>query len=264
MHAMNESGPLNATAAAFMAQFPIVTIEKSQGQSSELCPPVCNENTTLDAARMITAVNASARVLLYINSIIAFKQYHLVQDMPESELLHDENGKLVHLNDCAKHAPAFPIFDHRNNATRARWLATVAWAMEQPEFSGIFADRARAVFAQDLSCVKLPLAAQRAWDAGHRQLLQDAMSIVRRRPTGIIVGNGADLTNGRMFENFSPGVDSRAVPPIADMEALMRENSQGRLAEVHSDRCSVGSAAYNQTLAAYLIGAQVGTAIPEI
>ena len=97
MHSQNTTGPLNKTALAFMARFPIVTIGGGQDLGVKKC---CNEEKVVVAAKGIKAISPSVRVLYYQNTLINFPQTRLNVTVPESLLLHDSSGKLVTLGQC--------------------------------------------------------------------------------------------------------------------------------------------------------------------
>ena len=89
--------------------------------------------------------------------------------------------------------------------------------------------------------------------------MQETMNMVKSMnpKRGIVLPNGANIkgVNARMWENFMFD-DKNGVPTGDDLSILMKDNGI-RIAEVHKDNCDCinKSLAYNQTLAAYLIGA---------
>lgn len=282
MHAMNQSAPLSNEQAAFMARFPLVTIEKSQGGTSP-CPNAthrsvggllgdqasaegsaaagqCEEDRIIAAARAIKAAAASLgttpRVLFYLNTIIDFTQYRLAATVAQNPewLLRDVHGKPVTIRGSLR------VFDLTQAGMRAAWLATAKYALDSGVVDGIFADRGRASAGVDLRRFTLKQGKAAAWDAAHKQMMTDLMAMVRANNaspgttgTGIVIPNGYDgpTINGRMFENFRPN-DTMSVPHGNNLHQLFNET---RVTEVHVDHCTPGSALFNSTLAAYLVGA---------
>lgn len=265
MHAANESGPLTTEDAAYMAQFPLVTIEKMQALHSpcpDNKPAPCQEDKIIAACRAVRAANTTARTHFYLNSLINFPQYRLAATMAAntSLLLHDAAGKLVELK--LHGSQTFTIFDHSNAGTREAWLHTAQYALASGVVNGIFCDRGRASAQVDLRHFKLAPGKAEAWDAGHRLLMVQLQHMVSANPllpgTGIVIPNGIDLDplNGRMYEDFEP-VDKTSVPPGNDLLHLRQER---RVVEVHKDFCPPGIGAdaslrFNASLAAYLVGA---------
>ena len=267
IHAMNESGALNDSAAKYMSTFPLATIEKSQGQSESnpvcsLTEP-CEEDKIIGALQQIRSHSSDVRTIFYLNSIINFPEYNLSTQFygdNEQYLLHDDKtGELVFLSECHPGAPNHTIFDVSFNETRQFWLNTVRYAMTKHPgtVDGIFADRARANTSIDLDCVNFTDQHRADWQQGHTLMIQEAMDLVSsiNKDRGIIICNGADLEglNGRMFENFELN-DANGVPPGNNLPQLTLEEGL-RVSEVHEDKCSFYSEAYNASLAAYLIGA---------
>eukprot|EP01084_Bolivina_argentea_P248467 415642_1 len=265
MHAMNATGALNDTAAAYMATFPLVTVEKSQGQ--DMNNPVCNttqepceEDMIIAACKKIKSYNSSTRTMFYLNTMYNLPQYRLSTNFygeNSKYLLHDQSGNLVH--GCNKNTNHTTIFDLSQNETIQFWLNTVEYAMtHQPmAVDGIFADTCRGKTSQDLKCVNMSQQKANEWDNGHIQMVKDAMRIVKKynNDRGIIICNNDDIdtVNGRMFEQLRIN-DTSGVPQGNDLEILMRENGV-RITEPHKDKCFPGSDVYNQSLAVYLIGA---------
>eukprot|EP01084_Bolivina_argentea_P145394 254843_1 len=268
MHAMNESGALNKTAAKYMSSFPLATIEKAQGQDTNnavcsLTQP-CEEDKIIAALQQIRSYSNDVRTIFYLNSVVNYPQYNLSTHFTENNekyLLHDdETGQLVYLTTCKSNAPNFTIFDTSYNETREFWLDTVKYALTKyPNVvDGIFADGARANTTQTpLECVNFTDKHRNDWQNGHTLMIQEAMSLVRsiNKERGIIICNGANMNtlNGRLFDGFRIN-DSIGVPPGNNLPQLMDENGI-RISEVHEDGCTFYSQKYNSSLAAFLIGA---------
>lgn len=256
MHAANESGPLNDTVAAWMARYPLVTIEKIQAISAD--PPNKQaEEKIMAALDKVKAINPNTRGLFYLNTILNFKQYSLADRFFANEqlLLHDASGRLANLSLRGNH---LTIFDLSSEAARRLWLETIDDALTKSKIDGVFADRGRARAEIDLRSINLTEAKRAIWNEGHAMLIRELMMLVseRRPQTGIVIPNGADFVgvNGRMFESIRCN-DTHSVPPNNDILALQAEEQAGRIAEVHSDNCSPGTSAFNVSLAAYLVGA---------
>ena len=262
MHAANASGPLNDSAARWMARYPLVTIEKVQASAAQPAHKQ-QEKKIVAALEKVKSLNSSTRTLFYLNTIINFPQYDLSDKFlaqPEL-LLHDASGKLAMVKlGGGEHT----IFDLSLLPARRLWLSTIDEVMSSSKsVDGVFADRGRATAEFDLRSVNLTAAKRSIWNEGHVMLIQQLMMLVQQhRPqTGIVIPNGANIdgVNGRMFENFQVN-DSRSVPPNNDILALQAEAQEGRIAEVHRDNCAAGSGAqaplaFNESLAAYLVGA---------
>eukprot|EP01084_Bolivina_argentea_P003656 6876_1 len=267
MHSQNKSGPLNDTAAQYMSTFPIVSIEKSQGQdpNNPYCNTTkqpCQEDIIIASLKKIKSYNPNTRGLFYLNSMINFPQYTLSTNFygkNEKYLLHDSNGNLVYLNQCNQNAPHQTIFDLSQNITREFWLNTIEYAMtKEPDIvDGIFIDRAKSRISEELSCVNITTQKANAWDNGHIEIMKYAMNIVRKYNSdkGIIICNNADVenVNGRMFERLRQN-DTHGIPNGNDLNVFMNDNGV-RIVNLHEDNCQRGLSVYNQSLAVYLIGA---------
>ena len=262
MHAANASGPLNDSAARWMARYPLVTIENVQASAAQPAHKQ-QEKKIVAALEKVKSLNSSTRTLFYLNTIINFPQYDLSDKfLPQPELLlHDASGKLAMVKlGGGEHT----IFDLSLLPARRLWLSTIDEVMSSSKsVDGVFTDRGRATAEFDLRSVNLTAAKRSIWNEGHVMLIRQLMMLVQQhRPqTGIVIPNGANIdgVNGRMFENFQVN-DSRSVPPNNDILALQAEAQEGRIAEVHRDNCAAGSGAqaplaFNESLPAYLVGA---------
>ena len=289
MHSGNGTGPLNAAAAAFMAKFSLVTMPGYEG--NENCSTnfsCCNEGKIAQFARSVKAVNSTARVMYYQNGLINFPQTVLGRltnsSIPESFLLHDNNGRLVYLGGCGSHhaAPNHTLYDHRQAAMREAWVENIVDVLRSNAnglIDGVFADRSGSIaslLTKDLSCYKFGHNFANEWDRGHWQAIANTQAALSAlTPTAIVIGNHAEATaamrlaepnvswSGKMFEHFTP---VRPYIPAGNQLNALRADARysgGLVVEAHVDFCSfnttTGSAAelsmYRRSLAAFLIGA---------
>ena len=269
IHAQNQSGLLNETAAKYMATFPIATVEKAQDDANNpVCNPVngkiCEEDRIIQALKQIRSYSDETRTIFYLNSLLNFPQYNLSTQFlgPNKKyLLHDQNGKLIYLPQCSKGAPNETIFDLSYNETINFWLQTVEYAMtkEKGIVDGIFADRCNFNISSYSHCINITKLKQQQWNQGHIYMLEQAQKLItsHNNERGILIGNNANIhgVNARMFENFRYD-DAGAVNDGTsdDLVALMNETNV-RISEVHGDKANYGSFTYNQSVSAYLIGA---------
>eukprot|EP01084_Bolivina_argentea_P070422 128011_1 len=260
MHAANQSGPLNQTAAAYMSTFPLATIEKIQDLNSSCplnTPAPCEEDKIIAALKQIRSFNQETRNLFYLNTIINFPQYRLSTNFygeNEKYLLHNEQGKLVYLGECQPNSPNYTLFDLSYNKTRNFWLNTVQYAFtnEPGIVDGIFADRGKPTF-QISHCFNLSQNQSNALNNGHILLMQETMELIKKlNPKRyVMIANGNDIpkVNGRMFESINT---------MQYLSDFMNETGV-RITEAHQDKCTIYSTVYNQSLAVYLIGAFEGS-----
>jgi hypothetical protein len=197
MHGQNATGPLNETALAFMARFPMVTIGGGQDNRPASC---CNEEKVVVAARAIKAANPNTRVMYYQNTIINFPQTHLNTTLSDDHLLHDAHGKLVFLGQCGKMSGVnHTIFDHSNHATRKAWVDNVLEVMTKNGdlIDGVFADRSTSfqkAAAIDLPCVTFAPGKLRAVDQVERGEQRGWAGRQRGRRTEGLLGRSSLVT----------------------------------------------------------------------
>ena len=101
IHMCNKTGPFNLSTAQHIARFPMVTIEKGQGDNSTIYP--YNESYTeikiLDACQQIKSINSSIICIFYYNSGLDWEMYQLHEKMLQHKgyWLRDSNNVTVYL-----------------------------------------------------------------------------------------------------------------------------------------------------------------------
>eukprot|EP01084_Bolivina_argentea_P293515 504818_1 len=266
MHAGNESGPLNETAAKYMSRFPLATIEKMQDQyANPICTlnstKACEEDRIIAALKQIRKYSQDTRTIFYLNSLLNFPQYNLSAQLFANEkyLLHDQNGKLVWYSQCAN-GPNTTVFDLSQNETITMWLNTIEYAMtaEPGVVDGAFVDRGNTNMSSYAHCIDISKQKMEQWNQGHIYMLEQTQKLISsiNKERGILIVNNADINgaNARMFENYRYN-DTWSVNGVTnDLINVMNEKGK-RISEVHGDKANYGGFIYNQTVAAYLIAA---------
>ena len=251
MHAMNQSGPLNDTAAKYMSTFPMATVEKFQDNPKEtVCTSSkndCQEDRIIAALKKIRSYSSQTRTMFYLHSVILFPQYALALQFTgnnEKYLLHDKNGK-----QC-KHEGNTTLFDLSKNETINFILDTVNYAMtaENGVVDGIFLDGGSTTLSTTEGGCIVTTEFKKEWDDGHIYLEQQMQKLISsiNKDRGILIVNNADVSgvNARMFEKFSSG----------NLTEFTNEKNI-RISEVHGENCVYDSGNYIRTVTGFLIGA---------
>ena len=255
MHAANQSGPLNDTAAKYMATFPIATVEKFQDSpDGTVCTSTneeCEEDKIIAALKKIRSYSSGTRTIFYLNGAINFPQYKLaLQFTGENQkyLLHDKNGKLCH------HSGNGTFFDFSQNETINFFLDTVKYGMTaggDGVVDGLFLDQGNKMLSTTEGDCIVTAEFAKAWDNGHVYVEQQTQKLITslNKDRGILIVNNADVSgvNARMFEKFQPGNETTFI-----------NEKNNRISEVHGENCVYGSSNYIRTVTAFLIGAYEG------
>ena len=214
IHAGNETGSLNKTAAKYMATYPLATIEKMQDEDANLvCNPgngkICEEDRIIQALKQIRSYSDDTRTIFYLNSLLNFPQYNLsTQFFGENEkyLLHDQNGKIVLWTQCAAKSPNTTVFDLSYNETINFWLDTVKYAMSKYPgvVDGVFADRGNTDITQSAHCINITKEKQQAWNQGilflissmfYQQRKWDKITVNQINRTHLPLGTNTKIDN---------------------------------------------------------------------
>lgn len=163
------------------------------------CDPSCNtEGYILGTAQALKKVNPKISVVMYLNSLLNFPNYHLTgyYFANPTLLLHDENGKIGHLQNDAGlgnlTVPDFSIAEARN-----LWLEAIRNATQTGLIDGIFADKAVKNANEDQvcnhGCIKLKHDKAEAWAAGHLNIVRTGHA---QLGDGIMMRKGGSLVDG--------------------------------------------------------------------
>ena len=105
IHMCNKTGPFNASTAQHIARFPMVTIEKGQGDNSTIYPynESYAEAKIADACEQIKSLNSSIICIFYYNSVLDWEMYQLHEKMLQHKgyWLRDSNNVTVYLKGTA-------------------------------------------------------------------------------------------------------------------------------------------------------------------
>ena len=261
-HSQNGSGPFNDATIAFAGRFPLATVGGAHDHASN----ASNEAKILVEARRIKAASNDTKVIFYQNSVINFPQtrLHARTVANPALLLHDAAGAIVH---CLSHAPRhnLTVFDLSRADVRAAWVDNARSVLRSGAgaVDGVFADRVGATLEHTFGVpgcnLSFPPGLAAAWNAGHLLLVQALQQAVSEETggSGVAIANhvDADGVRGKMFENFKREQGVGYVPAGSQLAALVSAAAVHTVAEVHVDFCEYGSSVYNQTLAAFLLGA---------
>merc|ERR550525_175604 len=88
----------NQTMLDIITRYNVITIEKGQGQNSDL-PGWFAEDYMLAAAKQIKSVNPEIHIGFYLNSVLDWTQYRLHQQFMEHKewWLRNQNGTLIRM-----------------------------------------------------------------------------------------------------------------------------------------------------------------------
>jgi hypothetical protein len=244
-HLANSSGPFDDETVRFLAKFPIVTIEKTQGALISQC---CAEDKIIAAAKQIKAVNSSTYTVFYLNSVIDWPEYRLHQVFMEHPdwWLRNASGQPVHVAPPGDKT-VMEVFDFSQEVVRQLWMNVCFNAGKSGVIDGFFADRAG---EDNFAHNTLTPEKEAAYSKGHLQVLQDLQTAIA---DNILIANNAVLNGvfGTMLESFAANEES--------IQSLMEAVDKGRLVEVHAGYHQDGTDNFckdvNNSLAAFLIGA---------
>lgn len=257
MHCSNFSGPLSDAAVATMAASGFTVIEKYQAL---LSPPAFSgeEARAVAAARAIRRANPNATVLYYAAVDLARTWYEWARALdaaPACEA-HNADGSLVahastdHGLDAVFHVP-----DYATECGRAAFLNSTAAVVEEALFDGVFVDGYRDPSAWAAHIIpNASAAAQAAWLAGAATL--------GPRLAQLLGGSVRLVNGGANPQRDWPGFNGVSIeffyPSDSDIEFLMSAAVQPGVDIIEVHNYAFSDANYNETIAAYLIGASRG------
>jgi hypothetical protein len=153
------------------------------------------EDRIVAISRQLKARCPRVSTQMYLNSLMDFWWYRLHRQFEganETQLLHDDRGRLVRVNQDGGNA-GLPVFDWGQNETRRKFLAVVQQALASG-ISGFFLDKATASATPQPDgsyaicnhvCANVSAAVGEAWNAGHLQV----MRAVEAQSPGPAIGN---------------------------------------------------------------------------
>jgi hypothetical protein len=258
---------ISETQAAFMASRPLVTIEKFECQK---CGPNCGPDCVVDAqqeakliyaAKKIAKYNASAAVLPYFNSWIAFDWYNLSAWAKDPA----HPNRLVRMDNGTAVKSWGGLYNVSDAEMRAGYIDAVEFVMRSPAVAGIFIDFTPQALAycddKDRSCYNAswqqvcPDCAAERVDALQKGQLQLFTELGERLgPGATVVGNPVDFPgcNTLFFESFSQDSDHgrRNYNDIALLQTTWEKKAHAVEA-----RAAGGDRDLVHALATFLIGA---------
>jgi len=123
----------NDTEIAYLAKFPLITLEKTTGNQTFLT----TEEGSIQAARSIKAVNVAAKVLYYRNVMVHYGTYAVnssIVNISEPFLKHRTTGEVLQL------VGTNPGYDLSKATVRKWWVDHCVFMSNQPEIDGVFVD----------------------------------------------------------------------------------------------------------------------------
>lgn len=243
-HLGKPSGDFTDEEARFLARFPLVTIEKTQG----LRTSIRGERAMHEAARRIKRFNPDAKVLFYWNAFLAYPMYdaHAVFVQHPEWALTDRAGEPVLIRGRV------PAYDLSRPDLRNWWTGVAAGAVTDGTFDGVFAD----------AIPKVGMAAERnrqAWGDAKSEAVESGLRrmLARTRqqmgPRGLLIYNGLRgamdqwpdggarylrFTDGAMVEHFAAysgrDANGRVRPEwlAADLELIRKAGEANKIVVV--------------------------------
>ena len=255
VHMCNRTGttaaPFSDDALAFLARFPMVTVEKGQGEDANETGTFA-EDRILAAARAVKAAAPASHTLFYYNSVLNWEMYAMgaAFDARPAWWLRDAAGAPVREpgdHDFPQPSEGMLIFDFAQPDVRAWWASACLNLTATGAVDGCFSDRAG---QEGFPGVELDPDAAAAYAAGHDAVHQELQAAL---PGGVLVANGKDIdgVRGRMLEDFAANEES--------IEELRACAATGRVCQAHAGykgaENATGCADITDALAAFLIGA---------
>ncbi|WP_083478307.1 putative glycoside hydrolase [Lacinutrix himadriensis] len=201
MH-VRKSAAFTADEIQFLADFPLITIEKSTGYQTY----GSNENGTIEAATAIKNLNPEAKILYYKNAVINWGNYEedeaFLSANPEALLTNDEGELAVMPNGVTG------FFDISQEYVRDYWLNHVNEITNNASIDGLFVDANIKVLVPSFFSGRVGEEKQQQIEYGYFSMMEDLntqmrddnlflANIVRVRPDFI--------DSGREFLNYFDG-----------------------------------------------------------
>lgn len=224
-HSSEHAGPdggFSPEALETITKFPIVTIEKWQGDKIE--PPIFEEQAWAVAAKLIKAINPKISVVVWLDSFrIYTADKALNPDLKSScttgrfrpaEFLETGgamDGKLdpqsVYLLKNSTGLPALEswsgchIFDHTKAVARDYWTGMCLNITAGGHIDGCGADASWQTGVDQAAAWNLAPAMAQSWDVGHKAMLRNTTSLLG---AGVLLGKDpwevGDYVNGALHE----------------------------------------------------------------
>ena len=229
------TGDLNVS---HLCKFQVVAVINSycwqaRGSNHNLCTNHTNEvHHILEASRMIKQQCPGVLTQMYLNSLMNFWWYPEIHQrftgLNESLLLHDKNGKLVHVMQDGGN-PNMTVFDWGQNATRRIFLETVDAALASG-ITSFFLDKAdKTANSGEICnhvCAQLDPSTARAWTSGHYDILRT----IALKSSGPTVGNGGlkqllPIMGGAGADGYRGGANAAAIESLKLELATPHANS---------------------------------------
>jgi len=257
-HSANKSGPVNDESIKFMAQFPMVTIEKFQGpcgNRGDASPECDQEGQIVDVLRRVKEVNPNVSTIFYYNSVLDFPQYklHAIVAKDESLMLHNAAGELVKMSGGGH--KNMDVFDFSNPRTRELYIEECVNATQSGYVDGCFCDRAVDGTPSDSGDDKVPSgkkynltdAKAQAYFDGHIKVLTDMQKALGEGP--VIANHAYGPDHDKMVRgSVSFAMDEFFKADNNSINLLLTCAKNGRGVQVHGKNDE-------SRMAAFLIGA---------
>ena len=253
-----------------LRRYPFVQFDKQMNTRS--MPAASQEDRFLAAARQVKAVNADAKILLYLNGLINFPAFRLYNATPPSLLLTNSSGERLHLLPNTG-----GVFDVRQAEMRKIFVADTKYAMASGAVDGVFIDRANwgeKCQAGDngfdaTTCAALPAAQQ--------LMLQEITTALG--PRAIVLAkdtSGAPMNDWRVANTVMTsdtfcssycrgcGSNPTAAPAwtpalrddcIQSMETIANTSARGQISQSHAMGAMTDAVQREWGIACFLIGA---------
>jgi hypothetical protein len=191
-----------ASELSYLAQFPLITLEKSTGYSTF----GSTEDGILSAASAIKAINCDAKILYYKNCVIHWPNYKeddaFMKANPNAALTNTQ-GRIVTMSNGTT-----PFFDITQENVRNYWLAHVKKITESPNIDGLFIDANIKVLVPSFFNGLVGVNKQQAIRNSYFQMMADMKTQLSKNNLLIanIIRVRPEFTdNGREFLNYFDG-----------------------------------------------------------
>ena len=257
VHMCNRTGPFNDTSAKFLVKFPMVTIEKGQGEDTHVPTPYAEDNI-LAVARQVKALDPSVHVIAYFNSVLDWNMYRLhdkLLDRPDLWTYQAEGKNGGSRQPTRTHGDgSFPqpkdgmlSFNFSSPSGRNFWADACMNMTATGLIEGCFSDRASS------DPTDLDPAWAKSFSAGHELMHQELQRRLSDAGKGVLISNNVqyDQVYGQMMEGFQANERSIYMLKACAAAGHLCQAHAGYRGTEHSSNCED----ITDVLAAFLIGA---------
>lgn len=226
-----------ASELSYLAQFPLITLEKSTGYTTF----GSTEDGILNAASAIKAINSNAKILYYKNCVINWENYkedEAFMKANPSAALTNTQGRVVTMSNGTT-----PFFDITQENVRNYWLAHVKKITDSPNIDGLFVDANIKVLVPSFFNALVGVTKQQAIRNSYFQMMADMKTqlsknnliianIIRVRPEFTDSGREfLDYFDGSYLEIFEPSLTSKTYETYlaAGIDAVQKTAKEGKV-----------------------------------